>query len=48
MNTDVVIVREEKAEQDSATTFRSGAKFANIDPQFRRMIERSTKQVTRL
>jgi hypothetical protein len=46
-NTHVVIVRAAKAEQDSATTFRSEA-ITNIAPQYRRMIERFTKQVTRL
>jgi c-di-GMP-binding flagellar brake protein YcgR len=47
VNTDVVIVREAKAEQDSATTYWSGAKFTDIAPQYRRMIERFTKQATR-
>jgi hypothetical protein len=47
VNADVVIVRDAKAEQDSATTSWSGAKFTNIAPQCRRMIERFTKQAIR-
>lgn len=47
LSSDVVIVRVAAVEQDSTTTHWSGAKFTDIAPHYRRMIERFTRHATK-